>query len=107
MGEKIDVSNLVKLKDVTPWDDASWNGYTVVYEFATLKAAWDHCRRPEHHEEAILYLHSKGSTRPSKKKKGRSGHAWYEIMAHFTIGKFWRDCLGHISCEDNSSSFHA
>jgi hypothetical protein len=81
------------------WHQQSNHGY----EFPALEGAWKHCssiggQGAEHTQRAkkhaVLYLHTKGSTKPDWLGEG---YNWRNIMSHFTIDHFL-SCLQQLQC---------
>ena len=91
-----------KVMPVALRDAAGWSNYSHAYEFVALEGLWEHCQRPERADEAVLYLHTKGSTAQSKTNRPyldqndqNAVDPWFEIMMFYTV-KHYQDCLDHL-----------
>ena len=69
-------------KNVSRYDFVHQTNNVKQYEFPTLNLLWNHSQK---NDGAILYLHTKGATRP-----GPTVDQWRDMMLHFTVKKWQR-----------------
>ena len=72
-----------------------WSKQGKTFEFPALQGAWQFCRATEDvSKQAILYLHSKGST---KQHWHGEEFTWRQIMSNFALRNY-ESCLANLGC---------
>jgi hypothetical protein len=74
-------------KDVSKYQYIHQTNDIKTFEYPTLHSVWQHAHR---HTGAVLYLHTKGATRP-----GVAVDCWRQMMLHFNVKK-WQHALHHL-----------
>jgi hypothetical protein len=78
-----------------------WMNQSHTFEFPALEGAWRHCGMAKAQmpaekiaKQAVLYLHSKGST---KAEWFGEAFRWRQVMNHFVIHRY-QSCLQQLQC---------
>jgi hypothetical protein len=90
-----DAAAKVHAIDLGAAENEWWSKQGKTFEFPALQGAWQFCRQTEDvSNQAILYLHSKGST---KQHWQGDEFTWRQIMSNFALRNY-ESCLANLGC---------
>jgi hypothetical protein len=90
-----DAAAKVHAIDLGAAENKWWSKQGNTFEFPALQGAWQFCQQTKDvSSQAILYLHSKGST---KQHWQGDEFTWRQIMSNFALRNY-KSCLANLGC---------